>query len=152
MSKRKYLDLDKFLQLFQKFISKDSWTKSKHQNLKEIEVFLRKYRVTRIRVSLGRGNYCVSKKTELDDLKNYTLISNVITIFKVPTRKLGKLYNYRDKWVLIRGVSKPGYNGGGWMVYHNEVYQLPDNFDETIIPKLKQEFGKYFVIQPKTNE
>ena len=152
MSKRRYLDLDGFLELFEKFISENTWTKNKHQKLENLENYLKKYQHTSISVGMEKGNYCVSKKGDNDDWRNYTLISNVITILKVPINKLGKLYGYRDKWVLIRGVSVPGYNGGGFNSYYNHVYLLPENFDENIIPNLKQRLGKYFVIQPFTNE
>jgi len=145
MSKRRYLDLDGFLELFEKFISEKTWTKTKHQKLENLENYLRKFQHTSISVGMEKGNYCVSKKGDNDNWRNNTLISNVITIFKVPSNRLGKLYYYRDKWVLIRGISYQGFTGY-ISSYYNHVYLLPENFDENIIPNLKQRLGKYFVL------
>jgi uncharacterized SAM-dependent methyltransferase len=53
--------------------------------------------------------------------------------------------------VLIRGISYQSFTGY-ISSYYNDVYLLKNNFDENIIPNLKQRLGKYFVIQPFTND
>ena len=134
MKPAKPLELNIFLKKYEKFISIETWTKQKYQIREEVDEILNFSFLTSIRVGKNsKYNYCISEIGEYS--------SQVFTIFKVPKKQLGKLFPYRNKWVLIRCNA----DHGGWSVYFNYVYLLSDEFDSNRITEIKNKFGIWFV-------
>ena len=133
MKKKKPMNLERFLNLYEDFINLSTWTKQKHKKFKEVNQFLEKHLAASIRVNPNsKYNHCSGNHT--------------FTILKVPEDKLGKLCQFRNKWVLIRCDSE----GSGWSQYWNEIYLLDKPFDLNLIENIKSRFGDYFIIQ-RTN-
>lgn len=131
MIKRKYIDINKFQRYLQDFLNIPTWTKSKHNKHKVFSEFLKEHMVSIISVKQNsKYNHC--SKT------------HSFTIFKVPEDKLGKLFKYRGKWVLIYCNS---YGGFGWGSYWNEIYRLKKSFSENELKEIKMKFGSFFVLK-----
>lgn len=130
MKKKKPMKLEIFLNLYEDFINLSTWTKQKHKKFKEVNQFLEKHLAASIRVNPNsKYNHCSGNHT--------------FTIIKVPKDKLGKLYQFRNNWVLIRCDS---YKVDGWSQYWNEIYLLDKPFDLNLIENIKSRFGDYFII------
>ena len=136
MKTPKSLNLNLFLDEYEKFISIETWTKQKYQIREEVDRILNFSFLTRIRVGKNsKYNYCISEIGEYS--------SQVFTIFKVPKKQLGKLFPYRNKWVLVRCNADHAKNS--FSVYFNYVYLLSDEFDSNRIKEIKNKFGIWFV-------
>jgi hypothetical protein len=130
MAKLKYLDLDEFQEKLDQFVFLPTYTKLKHQYKNEFDKFLGKHKMVIINVKPNsKYNYCTK--------------THSFTIFKVPEDKLGKLFNYRSKWVLIRCDSS---SGGSWGYYWNEVFELKKSVENLDLNNLKQKYKEYFII------
>ncbi len=129
IKKEKSIDLEGFLDLYEKFISVTNWSKEKHQRFDEVNEYLSKHEV-RIKRVKPHSKYNLCEGT------------NSFTILKVPSDQLGSLYKFRDEWVLVRCTS---YKQGGWSQYSNEVYRLTSPFDLNDMDLIKKRFGDYFV-------
>lgn len=136
MKTPKSLNLNLFLDEYEKFISIETWTKQKYQIREEVDRILNFSFLTRIRVGKNsKYNYCISEIGEYS--------SQVFTIFKVPKKQLGKLFPYRNKWVLVR--CNADHAKRSFSVYFNYVYLLSDEFDSNRIKEIKNKFGIWFV-------
>lgn len=134
MSKRKNIDLEHFLFLFNQFISIPTWTKQKHQQLDNLNTYL-------------GGLHCVKISVIKHSKYNLCKDTNSFTLFKVPSDKRGKLSAYRNKWVFVRCVS----DGSGWTRYYNECYPLMNRIpDKILIEDLKKRFSLHYVEQTDT--
>ena len=127
---KKSINLEVFLNLYEKFINIPSWTKDKHKKFDEVKQYLNKYKVVVIRVKPhSKYNHCKGNHS--------------FTIINVPYNQLGKLYQFRNKWVLIRCDS---YVDGGWSQYYNEVYQLDRPFDLSKTSSIEKRFEYSFIV------
>jgi hypothetical protein len=131
MAKLKYLDLNQFQKKLDPFLFLPTYTKQKHQCKKEFDKFLCRHKMKVINVKPNsKYNNCT--------------ITHSFTIFKVPKDKLGKLFQYRNKWVLIRCDSR---SGGSWGYYWNEVYELKKAVENVDLEHLKEKYKDYFVLK-----
>lgn len=128
MSNIKYIDIETFQNLFEEFVSVDSWTKKKQIKKEELNNYLR---------GIKRVTTSVNKKSK----NNLCTNTNTFTILKVPLDKKGKLANYRGSWVLVRCISE----GSGWSRYFNEVYLLNFTPNQELNEKLKIRFSLYYI-------
>lgn len=129
--RRKFIDLIRFEELFQEFLSKPTWTKQKHDARDVFYEYLESMLVTSIRVKPhSKYNYC-----------NYT---HSFTILRVPLSVKGKLYPLRGEVVLIRCSSF----AGAWTQYSNDIYLLEQEPSDTDHKRLKQLYGDYYVSNP----
>ena len=129
MKINKYLNLQEFQKNFDRFLEIPRWTKQKHKEKSLFIDFLNRYEVTTISVK-PNSKY------------NYCSITHSFTIFKVPSDKLGKLFKYRNKWVLIRCGSDCF---GSWGFYWNEIYELKDPISQEELNFLKEKYEYYFI-------
>jgi hypothetical protein len=131
MSKRKFLDLVEFQNRLDQFLFIPSYTKEKYFVKKQFHHFLQAHLTTIIRVKPNsKYNNCTG--------------THSFTIIEVPKDKLGKLFKYRGKWVLIRCDSN---SGGSWGEYWNEVYELKQPVDASEINRLKEKYKDFFVLK-----
>ena len=129
MGRKKSLNLEVFLDLYEKFTNIPKWTKEKHERFNKVQQYLTKHQVVNIRVKPNsKYNHCAR--------------SHSFTILKVPNDQLGNLYRLRNEWVLIRCVSQVQ---SGWSQYFNEVYHLPCSVDLSKRSTIKQRFRNYFI-------
>ncbi len=128
--RRSSLNIDKFIELFEGFISIPTWTKEKRKKYNLLEEFLEPYEVTQIVVGKSSKNI-------------YCSLTHTFTVIKIPLNTLGKLSKFRGQWVLIKCYSDKRY--GNWGNYFNKVYLLTNNFDPDIISLCKKRFKKHFI-------
>jgi hypothetical protein len=129
MGRKKSINLEVFLDLYEEFTNIPTWTKEKHERFDEVQQYLTKHQVVTIRVKPNsKYNHCEG--------------SHSFTIMKVPNDQLGKLYRLRKEWVLIRCDS---YVQSGWSQYFNEVYHLDSPFDLSKRRSIENRFGDYFI-------
>ena len=127
---KKSINLEVFLNLYEKFINIPSWTKDKHKKFDEVKQYLNKHQVVLVRVKRhSKYNHCEGNHS--------------FTIIKVPNDQLGNLYRLRNKWVLIRCDS---YVQGGWSQYSNEVYHLDRPFDLSKTSSIVKRFKYSFIV------
>jgi hypothetical protein len=131
MRKLKFLDLIEFQNKLDQFLFIPTYTKEKHLFKNQFDDFLNNHVVQIINVK-PNSKYNNCKGT------------HSFTIQKVPSDKLGKLFNYRGKWVLIRCDS---ISGGSWGQYWNEVYELKHPVDEAELFVLKEKYNDFFVLK-----
>jgi hypothetical protein len=131
MRKRKFLDLVEFQNKLDQFLFIPSYTREKYQVKNQFDHFLETHLTTIISVK-PNSKYNNCKGT------------HSFTILKVPNDKLGKLFKYRGKWVLIRCDS---ISGGSWGEYWNEVYELKHPVDAGELIFLKEKYKDFFVLK-----
>ena len=145
MKPTKPLELNLFLKKYKKFISIKTWTKQKYQARDEVDQTLNSSFLTRVRVGKNsKYNHCISKNPQPIGW----ISSQVFTIIKVPKKQLGKLFPYRNNWVLVR--CNADHTGSSFSTYFNYVYLLSDKFESKRIIEIKKMFGIWFV--DKLNE
>ena len=132
MSKRKYLDTEKFQILLKDFLSIPTYTKDKTEKKKLFFDFLDEHKLATI----------ISVKP--NSIYNHCSKTHSFTIFQVPDDQKGKLFKYREKWVLILCCS---HGGWGWGEYWNQVYQLNRPFTQNELKIIKSKFNDYFVLK-----
>jgi hypothetical protein len=126
----KYVDIDVFMDLYYGFIKIKTWTKDKRDKLNKVEDYLKDY-------------YCLKIRVKPSFSTNKCTITQSFTVFQVSERQLGKLYQLRKKWVLVRCIS---YDSG-WSKYRNDVYLLKEPVDKNKKEEIKKRFGDYFVLR-----
>jgi hypothetical protein len=131
IKKEKSINLEVFLDLYEKFISVTNWSKEKHQRFDEVNEYLSKHEV-RIKRVKPHSKYNLCEGT------------NSFTILKVPSDQLGSLFKFRDEWVLVRCTS---YTQGGWSQYSNEVYRFEGSFTFEELEAIKKRFGHWFILK-----
>ena len=130
MKKRKYIDLVEFQYWFDQFLFIPSYTKEKHILKNQFYNFLNRHLSTTISVKPNtKYNNCLG--------------THSFTILKVPQDRLGKLFKYRGKWVLIRCDSM---SVGSWGYYWNDIYELKHPIDQTVYLSLKSKYNKFFIL------
>jgi hypothetical protein len=125
----KIIDLNKFIKIYFEFVCEKGWTKLKYKLKYKLDELLGS-RYTTI---------SVNKKSKY----NYCTHANTFTILKVPDKKNGKLYNLRNKCVLI--ICRSIYTK--WSIYFNDIYIIDELTDIQLINLnlyLKKKFGKYY--------
>ena len=130
IKKEKSINLESYLDLYEKFLNLPGWGKEKHQLFDAIEQYLSKHEV---RIKRVKPN---SKHNLCDRTHSFT-------IFKVPSNQLGKLYSYRDELVLVRCTS---YTQGGWSQYLNEIYRFEGSVTNQELDAIKKRFGHWFIL------
>jgi hypothetical protein len=131
MGKIKFLDLTEFQNKLDLFLSIPTYTKQKYVCKNQLNDFLDEHTMEIINVKPNsKYNNCT--------------ITHSFTIFKVPNDKLGKLFQYRNKWVLIRCDSS---TGGSWGYYWNEVYELKNPVEKMELKCLKEKYKDFFVLK-----
>jgi hypothetical protein len=129
MRKKKSIDLEIFLNLYEKFTNIPTWTKEKHERFAEVEKYLTMHKVVTFTVKPNsKYNYCAG--------------THSFRIMKVPNDQLGNLSLHRNEWVLIICNSS---TKGGWSQYVNKVYHLAIPFDENKNGSIEKIFGNYFI-------
>ena len=123
---RKYLNLEKFILLYDAFISIPTWTKKKY---KEYEV-LRNY------LKSCRSDYILSSR---DNKSTIITFKNSFTIFKVDSKKNGVLKQFREKWVLMYMARRYKFE------HYLEVYPLDITVDKSLNQNLKIRFGLNYI-------
>jgi len=122
MKKIQQTDLVIFETLLSTFISIPKWTKEKHKRFDQLNQFL-------------SGFYCLEiGETKSSLHKGYT---NTFTMFEVPKKRTGKLFKYRERWVLSR---KRSSGGVGWGKFWDEIYLLDFIPTEELNNRLIQEY------------
>ena len=131
MGKLKFLDLTQFQNKLDQFLFIKTYTKQKHVYKNQFDDFLGKHSAMIINIKPNsKYNNCAG--------------THSFTIFRVPSDKLGKLFKYRDKWVLIRCDSS---SGGSWGYYWNEVYELKSPVEKMELKLLKEKYKDFFVLK-----
>jgi hypothetical protein len=129
MGRKKSINLEVFLDLYERFTAIATWTKEKHERFDEVQQYLRKHKVVTIRVKPhSKYNHCEG--------------THSFTIIRVPNDQLGNLYRLRNEWVLIRCVSDVQ---SGWSQYFNEVYLLDSPLDLSKRSTIEKRFRNYFI-------
>ena len=126
----KIIDLNKFIDLYLNFISEKGWTKLKYKLKYQIDDLL----------GSSVKTISVKKKSKY----NYCTHANTFTILRVPDKQTGKLYNLRNRCVLI--ICRTIYTR--WSIYFNDVYIIDELTDIQLLNLnlfLKRKFGKFYV-------
>ncbi len=131
MKKLKFLDLVEYQNKLDQFLFIPTYTKEKHLNKNQFDDFLNKQE---------RQVISVKPNSKYNNCKG----THSFTILKVPNDKLGKLFKYRGKWVLIRCDS---VSGGSWGEYWNEIYELKHPVDAVELIFLKEKYKEFFVLK-----
>jgi hypothetical protein len=125
MSNQK-LKLKRFLTLYKKFNSHTSWTKEKHDEYACLQKYLEG--CEKVEISTNRD----SKTTKVH-------ATNGFTIFKVPNDQLGKMKEFRNKWVLMYCYYRSTFNYTLW------VFPLDKGIRSTTSKSLKAMFDYHYI-------
>jgi len=132
----KFIHLDQYEDLLKEFLKHPTWTKQKHQAHTSFKEYLEQHIAVTIRVHpSSKYNYC-------DRTHSFTTL-------RVPPTARGKLYKYRDQYVLIRCSS---FFQNGWTQYLNEVYLLQEPPSYYRTEELKATYGSLYIQQQLNRE
>lgn len=96
------LKLKRFLFFYKKFNRHPSWTQEKHNDYSLLQKYL-------------EGCEKVEINTNRDSKTTKVHSSNGFTIFKVPHDQLGKMKEFRNKWVLMYCYHRKTFNYTLWV-------------------------------------
>jgi hypothetical protein len=120
------LKLKRFLTLYKKFNFHTSYTKEKHDEYSCLQKYL--VGCEKVEISTNRD----SKTTKVHS-------TNGFTIFKVPNDQLGKMKEFRNKWVLMYCYHRITFNYTLW------VFPLDKGIRKTTCKTLKDMFEYHYI-------
>lgn len=126
MSKRKYLELEKFLNYYREFHSIPTWTKEKRKKYENLWGLMNKSEFVNI-----------SSSRDSDTTKVH--VQNGFTIFEVPKKQLGNMIPYRGKWVLMYCGYREKFK------HYLQVFPLDKGIQKIESSSLKREFGYRYI-------
>jgi len=127
MKRITHSDLIEFENLFNSFNSIPRWIKEKHKRFKILDNFLSEF----YSFNIGETKSSIHKGR-----------THTFTIFKVPKKRTGKLFKYRECWVLSR---KRSLGGGGWGKFWDEIYPLDFIPTEKLNTRLIKDYPNYYI-------
>lgn len=127
IKKEKSINLESFLDIYEPFIKIPNWTKEKHERFEEVESFLSKYEMdSKVVRPTSKYNLCKGIHS--------------FTILKVSSNQLGKLYNFRNEWILVRCAKYVRWQN------LNKFYRLDVSPTNEELEAIKKRFGHWFIL------
>jgi hypothetical protein len=125
MRKKRFLDLDKFLNFHQEFIRVSTWTSDKRKKYNQL-----------IEYMFSCEHCKITSSRDSDTTKVHS--NNSFTIFKVPPTQRGNMKIYRDKWVLMYVIDRFAFQ------HFLRVFPLEKGIDKDYSIFLKNRLEFYY--------